>query len=190
MNSIIFLIIVNVILISYMLAVAIKKYANEVLFDVSTIYKYVVFIFPSFMLILNFILIPILTDFNRAWSLLFILIPIIGKISFFTSNFISKKRYKQFSNSLEHVYILIRKNNLDISKEDLNIRVKNKKSLNIVINVYSSEDEKKVKTLRTNIIKSFLGEKDESKYEIRLLIDKKKDKKIQKIYNTTFYEFS
>ncbi|GEM_PF-3974655 len=170
------LLIVNVILIVFFVITSffyIKIYLTKMLFDISNLIKLFIFIIPISLSIVNSVMLFIFTNYNFLLGFIPIIIPCLYFIFSFSSDYFGEKIYNQFKKNINDLYEFTVMNDLNIQKEDFIIRIRNKKRVSIIINVYSNDEEKKVKELRKDLLN--LVKNKNPKYEIEILVDKKKD---------------
>lgn len=149
------------------------QYLKSMLFDISIIYNFAIFFIPVILTLVNLVYL-FATDSNKMLlSFLPLIIPILSSIIIKIRNNYGHKTYLKFKEYSKELILIANKKDIDITSNDVRIRIKPKKNVSIIFDVYSNRDEtnllKIIEELQRFINSSF------KEYTIELLIDKKKD---------------
>lgn len=167
---------INIILFSILLVIfviLISTFLKSMFFSIEILYKFIFFTAPLIIFIVNFIYLSIINSGYIIWSLSPLVIPIsywvLNKIKDFKGN----KTYKNFRVFSSYLINEAKKKNLHLENEDIRIRVKNKREITLIFNVYSLEDEEIIKNLIVEFKKQ-ISLTFQNQYQVEILVDKKK----------------
>lgn len=167
---------INILLFSILLiifGILISTFLKSMFFSIEIMYKFLFFTAPLLIFITNFIYLFIVHSRLIAWSITPLIIPlsywILNKVKDSKGN----KTYEDFRDFSVYFIDESHKQELNLKNEDIRIRVKNKKEITLIFNVYSSKDEKIIKSLIEDF-KRQISLTFRNRYNVEILIDKKK----------------
>lgn len=164
------LLILSVIAIAFVMA---RFYSTQMFFDISILLKLFIVIIPIVISIINLILLPILSDSSVLLGFIPLLIPLTSFLYSWGSDYFGGKFYDEYSKVRSDLHRVTQANHLNLTEEDFIIRIRNRKNVNIVVNVYSDKEELEIKGLRQTLLDVIASKYP--KQNVRILIDRKKN---------------
>ncbi|MBN8249988.1 hypothetical protein [Priestia flexa] len=114
-------------------------YGKSIFADMPNLAKLFVIIFPTITIIVNFIYLMILNK-NLIFSLYPLIIPIIYFSYVFYDNHFSKKKFSNISILKQEISQLSKNSGINVSPEDVRIRLLPKNRVDIIVNTYVTND--------------------------------------------------
>lgn len=149
-----------------------KVYERSMFFDISLLYTFVILLAPFILFIINFIFLYINHSSYLYFSFSPLLIPVTYWVYNNITNYNSKKSYRYFKSFSSNIIEIAKDNNLNIYNEDIRIRVKKGKDIDIILNFPPANDEKQILLLINELEK--LVQIMFKKYNVKFLVDKKR----------------
>lgn len=150
-----------------------RFYSTQMFFDISILFKLFIFTIPIAISIINLILLPILSDYSVLLGFIPLSIPLAYSLYSWASDYFGGKFYDEFSKVKSELHRVTQSHHLNLTEEDFIIRIRNKRNVNILVNVYSEKEEQEIKRLRQTLLDVI-----KSKYpkiNARISIDRKKN---------------
>jgi hypothetical protein len=164
---------ITLIILALIFILLITTYLKSAFSDISILYIFTIFLTPIALFIVNFIY--LLRSPFVYYSALPLLIPIIYTLHEKVKNVRGHRLYIKIKEYANDLVIQANTYELNLSTEDIRIRMHPKNKVSIIFNVYSNDDEKKMKFLQREFCKQF---KNKFKnYDFEILVDKKKHNK-------------
>lgn len=167
--------IINIItlgILSIILTFLITVYLKNTFNSISIIYKFTILLAPLVLTTVNLIYLYRIQSSKILLALLPLLVPFLYGIFIKFQNFIGHKTHKKFKEFSTELVTLGKQFNLNITSDDIRIRVKKRNNVSIIFNVYTTNDEKTIK-LKIDEFHQLINSTFKN-YNVEILIDKKK----------------
>lgn len=151
----------------------VRRCTTQLFFDISYLYRLIILHIPISLSIINLIALLFSSDYSLLWVFIPISIPLSYFIYSWWSDYFGEREFHNIVSLTIPLHEMAQDEQLSISTDDFIVRIKNRKRIDIIINVYSTEDEAKIKTLRGDMLEQL--RKSRPNHHFELLIDKKKE---------------
>lgn len=148
-------------------------FLRNMLFNIEVLYTFTLLFAPLIIFVVNFISLLIINPPGLPFSLIPLVIPLGYWIITAIQNSSGNRTYKKFKAFSKKLASLAVKENVTIQEKDIRIRVKNKKEVTLIFNIYSNNDEQIMKHLIANEFKNCINSTF-NHYKVEILLDKKK----------------
>jgi hypothetical protein len=166
---------VNIITIGVLIIIFIPLvlgYLKNAFFSITILYRFTILLVPIILFIVNLIYLYLTKSSLIFLSILPLLIPLIYSSVVKLQDSRGHKTYKKFKDFSKVLVQEANKIKINISTDDVRIRIKRRNNISIIFNVYSTNDEKSIEILFVDFQK--MVKSTFKKYNVEFLIDKKK----------------
>lgn len=150
-----------------------RRCTTQLFFDISYLHRLIILHIPISLSIINLIALLFLSDYSLLWVFIPLSIPLSYFIYSWWNDYFGERQFHNMVSLTLPLLEMAQDEQLNLLKDDLIVRIKNRKRVDIIINVYSTEDEAKIKTLRGDMIEQMRKSRPNHHFEV--LIDKKKE---------------
>ncbi|MBT2727818.1 hypothetical protein J7E63_12805 [Bacillus sp. ISL-75] len=164
--------IITIGVLSIIFILLVMGYLKNAFFDITILYRFTILLAPIILFIVNLIFLYLTKSSLIFFSILPLLIPLIYSSIVRLQDFQGHKTYKEFKEFSKVLVRVANESKINISPDDVRIRIKQRNNVSIIFNVYSSSDEQIIKSLLADFQKTVKNAY--KKYNVEFLIDKKK----------------
>jgi hypothetical protein len=168
-------ILVNIITIGVLIFIFILLllgYLKNAFFSITILYRFTILLAPIILFLVNLIYLYLTKSSLIFFSFLPLLIPLIYSSVVKLKDIHGHKTYKEFKEFSKLLVQKANENKINITHDDIRIRIKQRNNISIIFNVYSTNDEQNIKFLLADFQKNVKN--TFKKYNVEFLIDKKK----------------
>lgn len=153
-------------------------YGKDMFADMTKLYRWVIVIFPSILLIINIIYSLLINQNLILVGLYPAIVPIIYFLYTFYDYHFSKKKFLQVSVLKDEISIQLQKHGLSTPPEDIRIRILPRNRVDIIVNIYNPNEYDFLKKLLGYMENLLHSDKRFKRIVFKFYVDVKKNSKI------------